>query len=274
MTIHLHHVHLNVADRERSFRFYEKFFAAKRVLLNGVTEALQVTPTLLLLDERTTPPDSALPTALQHMGWGSVDPGAWYTAAHMEGVEPDTRGFSSFNTADTPTIGQPGSGAIIGLLPGIPACFPVPDAVSYMYVLGPDRERIEVWSGADRRVNHLHFTTPDLTATVNWYQRLFGRPITTPFLSYGMFVDDIVLFWEPIGERADYGITDDHPLGHVAFAVSDLSAWRKRVVDQGIELVSEPAAAHGFKSFFVRGPDGVLIELVQATPFAELCPAP
>jgi hypothetical protein len=43
MTIHLHHVHLNVADRERSVRFYEKFFTAKRVMPNGVSEALQVT---------------------------------------------------------------------------------------------------------------------------------------------------------------------------------------------------------------------------------------
>jgi hypothetical protein len=32
------------------------------------------------------------------------------------------------------------------------------------------------------------------------------------------------------------------------------------------------AEVHGFKSFFVRGPDGMLIELVQAAPLADLCP--
>jgi catechol 2,3-dioxygenase-like lactoylglutathione lyase family enzyme len=61
-------------------------------------------------------------------------------------------------------------------------------------------------------------------------------------------------------------------LGHVALAVTDLDAWRKRAQDQNIEVVSESAAAHGFTSFFVRGPDGLLIELVQAAKYPELCP--
>jgi hypothetical protein len=54
--------------------------------------------------------------------------------------------------------------------------------------------------------------------------------------------------------------------------VTDLGAWRKRATDHKVEIVAEPAAADGFKSFFVRGPDGLLIKLVQATKLAELCP--
>lgn len=273
MTVHLHHVHLNVKNREQSAQFYEKYFHAQRVLLNGTTEALHVAPTLILLDEQPSAPDSNLPTALQHMGWGSADTGKWYEQAHAQGIAPDTRGFTLFNTNETPTVGEAGSGAIIALSGDIPACFPIPDTASYMYVLGPDRERIEVWSGADGRVNHMHFTTADLAATSDWYQKLLNLPSMTPLLSYQFFLDDILFFYEPIGAAADYKPTDDHALGHVALAVADLAAWRKRVQDLNVEVISEPAAAHGFKSFFVRGPDGLLIELVQAAKNAELCPA-
>lgn len=272
MTVHLHHVHLNVANREASAQFYEKYFRAERVLLNGVTEALHVTPTLMLLDERESAPSGKLPTALQHMGWGAADTGAWYEAAHAQGIAPDTRGFTLFNTNETPTIGEPGSGAIIALSGEVPACFPIPDVASYMYVLGPDQERIEIWSGADGRVNHMHFTTADLAATSGWYQRFLGLPSATPLLSYQFFLDDILFFFEPIGAAADYQPTEEHTLAHVALAVADLDAWRQRVTVQNIEVVSEPAAAHGFMSFLVRGPDGLLIELVQAAKLSELCP--
>jgi catechol 2,3-dioxygenase-like lactoylglutathione lyase family enzyme len=272
MKIHLHHVHLNVKNREQSRQFYEKHFHAERVLLNGTSEALHVAPTLILMDEQPDAPDSNLPTALQHMGWGAADTGAWYEAAHAQGISPDTRGFTLFNTNETPTIGDPGSGAIIALSGEVPACFPVPDVAAYMYVLGPDLERIEIWSGADGRVNHMHFTTADLAATSSWYQKFLGLPSMTPLLSYQFFLDDILFFYEPIGAAADYKPTDDHALGHVALAVADLDAWRMRVQQQNIEVVSERAAAHGFMSFFVRGPDGLLIELVQAAKSAELCP--
>jgi catechol 2,3-dioxygenase-like lactoylglutathione lyase family enzyme len=273
MTVHLHHVHLNVADRDRSVQFYQQFFEAERVRLNAATDALHVTPTLVLLEQSSAAPPSGLPTALQHMGWGSSDVAAWYEAAHAKGVVPDTRGNTAFNTSETPTIGGPGSGAFIGLLSDRPMCFPVPDTASYMYVLGPDQERIEVWSGVDRRVNHVHLTTADLAAVASWYQRFLGLTGSTPLGSWSFFLDDILFFFEPIGAAADYAPTDDHVLSHFALSVTDLDAWRKRAADQQIQVVAEPALVNGFKSFFVRGPDGVLIELVQAAPLAELCPS-
>jgi catechol 2,3-dioxygenase-like lactoylglutathione lyase family enzyme len=61
-------------------------------------------------------------------------------------------------------------------------------------------------------------------------------------------------------------------LAHVALSVSGLDMWRTRATDQQIEIVAQPAETHGFKSFFVRGPDGVLIELVEAAASKELCP--
>ena len=191
MGVHLHHVHLNVADRARSMGFYERFFGAQRVRLNGATDALRVAPTLLMFEE-TSGPINRLPTALQHVGFGSTDTVAWFEAAQAAGVEADTRGHTAFNTHAAPTVGAPGSGALIRLLAEPPECFPIPDVATYVYVLGPDGERIEVWSGVDDRVNHVHFTTADLAATAAWYQRFLGLPERVPVGTYAFFLDAIL----------------------------------------------------------------------------------
>ena len=275
MSVHLHHVHLKSADPTRSMDFYEKFLAAQRIKLNDVTDALRATPILLLIDQSQMAPISKLPTALQHVGWGSTDPGTWYEAAHKQGVAPDTRGNTLFNTKDTPTIGDPGSGGLSALLLGsdTPPCLPAIDRFSYMYVLGPDQERIEVWSGADKRVNHVHFTTPDVAAVTRWYTSFLGlsKRAQSGLTYFAFYLDEIVFFFEAIGQRTDYEKTDDHVLSHIAFSVSDLDTWLERARAQNIEVVAEPVSVHGWRSFFVRGPDGTLVELVQAAPSRQLC---
>lgn len=276
MAAHLHHVHLKVSDRERALSFYEQHLAAQRVQLNGQAQTeLHSTPMLLLFDVAKAPV-STLPTALQHIGWGSTDTKAWYDTAHAQGVAPDTRGgLSVFTTNDTPMIGDPGSGSSTSALLGAtaPACLPQVDPFAYMYVLGADGERIEICSGANERVNHLHFTTPDLVATSHFYARFLGagNPNATPILIYAFYLDEILFVFEQVGQASDYEPTDEHVISHVAFSVSDLDAWLKRARDQNVQIVSEPAETHGFRSFFVRGPDGMLIELVQAAASKELC---
>jgi catechol 2,3-dioxygenase-like lactoylglutathione lyase family enzyme len=272
MTVHFHHVHMNVRNRDTSAAFYQKHLHAERIRLNDTTDAIHAAPALLLMDESPAPL-STLPTGLQHVGWGSKDIAAWYDAAHKEGVEPDTRGNTLFNTNDTPTIGGPGSYALMTAFgPPAPACVPTPDAFSYIYVLGPDGERIEVWSGADMRLNHVHFTTADLSGLASWYRMFLGITTNAGLTYFQFYLDDINLFFETIGQASDYKPTDDFVLGHVAFSVADLDAWHMRAQAQKVEIVSGPAEVNGFKSFFVRGPDAVLVELVQAAPLKELCP--
>jgi catechol 2,3-dioxygenase-like lactoylglutathione lyase family enzyme len=272
MSVHLHHIHMNVAGRDATAEFYETFFSAKRVRLNNAIEALYAAPALLLLEERAQAPVSTLPTALQHVGWGSADVSAWYEMARAGGVLPDTRGLTLFGTPEAPMPGEPGQGP--QWLAAAPACFPKPDAISYIYMRGPDDERIEVWSGADKRLNHVHFTTSNLMKTARWYQTFLGlAAVPDSTLSYHVFIDDISFFFESQGTAEDYAATDDHVLGHIAFSVSDLDVWLERATEQSIEIVSQPAEVAGFKSFFVRGPDGMLIELVAAAPLPDLCSA-
>lgn len=98
--------------------------------------------------------------------------------------------------------------------------------------------------------------------------------VSNAALFAAFYLDDILSFYEPIGSAADYAPTDDHVLGHIALSVSSLEPWRERARTQGIEVVAGPAKNAGFNSFFVRGPDGLLIELVEAAPSSELCPTP
>jgi catechol 2,3-dioxygenase-like lactoylglutathione lyase family enzyme len=53
---------------------------------------------------------------------------------------------------------------------------------------------------------------------------------------------------------------------HLAFSIAreDLDAWRKRLFQNGIELVGEYRWPRGGVSLYVRDPDGALVEL--ATP--------
>jgi catechol 2,3-dioxygenase-like lactoylglutathione lyase family enzyme len=85
------------------------------------------------------------------------------------------------------------------------------------------------------------------------------------------FVDDILFFFEQLGDETTHAPTDGHVLGHLAFAVPDLNAWRTWAEETGVSVVAEPAETHGFTSFFVRGPDGMLLELVEAEPAPGEC---
>lgn len=268
MSIHLHHVHLNVSDRARSMAFYKEHFGATEV--SDDADALRAQTVLLRFDEVDPAPKSGLPTTLQHVGFGSSDPVAWFDTAAAAGVEADTRGHTLFNTDDKPTVAGPGSLLEASLGIPVPACFPVADELAYIYVLGPDLERIELWSGVDGRINHVHFTTADPAATLAWYGALLDLDADTG----SFFLDDILFFFEADGEAADYGVTDDHVLDHLALSVTDLSAWRARVEALELEVVAGPKETHGFDHFFVRGPDGVLIELLEAAPVPGLCPDP
>ena len=62
------------------------------------------------------------------------------------------------------------------------------------------------------------------------------------------------------------------PIDHFAFSFRDLRAAFARMKAAGVEIV-EPIAARredgGLMSFFVKAPDGVLVEIVESKPIPE-----
>jgi catechol 2,3-dioxygenase-like lactoylglutathione lyase family enzyme len=122
------------------------------------------------------------------------------------------------------------------------------------------------------RFHHVHLNTTDLDSVLD-LPTLFPGARTQDL---GLFAANTILvadelsltFFGPSSGGIPETITptDDHPIGHLAFSYPDLDRARARLEEAGVEIEgpTEERAPWGFRSFFVRGPDQVLLELVEA----------
>lgn len=260
--VRVHHIHLNVKSAEEAIAFYDKFFGTRRVRLNDKADALWADPLLFLLNEGDFDFSEELRFGFEHVGLGVQDPVAWFENASKQGAVGDPRnGFS-----DQPVSYPLPAEGVPGLDPGV-------DTFSFVYVRGPNGERIEVWSGL-ARFRHAHFWTPDIDASVDWYVKLLGvaplAPMADPkaaLVSNGIELDGVQLNFLTPSMPIDYIETDGQPIDHIAFSVPDLEAMYQHAQTLGVEIVSAPAQTElGFRSFFVRAPQAALVELVEAGP--------
>lgn len=265
---HFHHVELNVMDREASIAYYSHVFGATPTRFRGVSDALFTERSFILLNEVIEAPDPALNTGIWHIGWGGVDVKSEYAWWSARGIR--------FHTPLTPLPGKDNY---------------------YMYFQGPDNELIEMNTMGHRRFGHVHLWATDVDAVTNWYtdnlglESRGGRVTADPTpgsvetlgdIWMNMFRCDNVLFivfekptptpswWTdpPIG---DLNKTDGRPIDHFAFSYRDIGPVYERMKANGVEIVSEPAMrdVYHMKSFFIRGPEQVLIEIVEAPPIPD-----
>jgi catechol 2,3-dioxygenase-like lactoylglutathione lyase family enzyme len=268
--VHFHHVHLNVADPVKSIEFYQRVFGAVPIRFGGITDALFTERSFILLNKVTPPPPADLDTGIWHLGWGGVDMPAEYTSLKTRGVE--------FQTPLTPLGNN-----------------------FFMYPYGPDREVLEVCCGGSNHLyNHVHLMGRDPQAVVKWYADNLGipwRPPQPPTATTGppppprpsagvggLRVDNVgfVVFPQQDSVPANplWGAnklvktiqpTKGHVVDHIAFSYRHIEPVLDRLKQAGVEIV-DPIALRpefGFRSFFVSGPDSVLIEIVEAKPIPE-----
>ena len=96
-----------------------------------------------------------------------------------------------------------------------------------------------------------------------------SRPIST-FLADSARKSLVEVYSNPLGEIIDYGA--QHAVTfHLAFAVDDMEATRKRLVAAGASLDGDiDRRANGDKLAFLRDPWGYAIQLVQrVTPMID-----
>jgi len=75
---------------------------------------------------------------------------------------------------------------------------------------------------------------------------------------------ELVKFHAPSGPGADRHEAANAPgLRHVSFEVDDLDAALARVRAHGAELVGEVESGGGYRLCYVRGPEGIIIELAE-----------
>jgi catechol 2,3-dioxygenase-like lactoylglutathione lyase family enzyme len=248
-----HHVHLNVTDIAKTTAFYEKTFGVIPVSYAAKAPALMAERSFIFLNQVAPPIASQLQTGVIHIGWSGVDGAAEYAWWQKQGVE--------FYTP----LSRLG-------------------AWEYFYLYGPDREVIEIWTqDKNHRFNHVHMLSPDPKATAEWFAKVTNSAESAQAgaglpgywkVDYGDVALDILSDTAPFRPKERTGAlqrTDGTGIDHLAFSFRNIEAAYARVKAQGVPIERPIAAdpAYGVKSFFVRSPDGVLVELVEANPLPE-----
>lgn len=263
VALHFHHVHLNVTDVAKTLEFYQRVLGAVPVKYGGTADSLFTERSFLLLDKVATPAAAAPTTSIWHIGWGGVDlPNEyeWWKARGVEFQTPLTKFGQNY----------------------------------YMYMFGPDKELIEIYSGEqNHRYNHVHLLAADVNVTTQWYADLLGielrrREVPRPedrarFWANAVRVDNVTInvFGAPDTEPVPswwsgaplktFTPTRGTVVDHVAFSHRTIEPVFERLRKSGVKIV-EPIAVRkdvNLKSFFVQGPDGVLVEIVEARPLPD-----
>ena len=273
-----HHIHINSVDPAKSIQFYQQFFGAVPVKFRSASDAVLTDRSFILFTKVDEPASWKLVSGIYHVGWGGVDGPSDFKWRDDLGVEWETP-LSSLGTN------------------------------YYMYAYGPDKEVIEVWTGfKHHRFGHIHLFSDDVGAATKWYMENIGangpervppKPPKAPDdfeagldspgaifrylwassvntnngVTINIFATpslDSVNWWgyDPIDELV---ASDGRSIDHIAFSYRDIQPVYERMKRNGVEIVDEIKTRDEYKikSFFVRGPDKVLIEVVEARPFPE-----
>ena len=263
--VHFHHVHLNVTDVQKSTAFYQQFFGAVPLKFAGRSDALYTDRSFILLTKAATPPPAQANTGIWHIGWGGMNVVGLFTNLRFRGVQFQTM------------LSRQGDNY-------------------YFYAYGPDKELVEIASADNRLFNHVHLLSRDPAGTATWYADKLGislrqgssaapgRPVASAGSSAGaLHVDNVGIEVFPQPEKdpvpprwnndpvVSIQPTKGHVIDHVAFSYRRVEPVFERLSTAGVQVV-EPIAVrpdYGFKSFFVLGPDQVLIEIVEANPLPD-----
>jgi catechol 2,3-dioxygenase-like lactoylglutathione lyase family enzyme len=135
--------------------------------------------------------------------------------------------------------------------------------------------------------SHVAITVSDFHRTVQFYWEVFGAPVVgvsdTPHARVrGFFGVDAPeptckIGWIRVPGGAIIEIFEFQPqqppaevvwnqlgITHLSFNVHDTAVWHDYLVGKGVEIVAVPEQSpHGHTFFFVKDPDGNLIELID-----------
>jgi catechol 2,3-dioxygenase-like lactoylglutathione lyase family enzyme len=131
------------------------------------------------------------------------------------------------------------------------------------FVEDPWGTKIELIDDAALRgVHHIHLSSADPAATLDWYQNIFGGETAqfggaVPGIHYGNI-------WLLAAQaRADIAPTTGRSMDHIGWNFPDLDAAAVQMKAKGAVFAMEPRDYRGIKISFVEGPDDVRIEVVQ-----------
>lgn len=122
--------------------------------------------------------------------------------------------------------------------------------------------------------DHVHLRTPDAEATAQWFERMLGAEIVRSTQQGAPRIDIKIgganIFLAPV--KAGDGVnpapvTPYQGLDHFGLRVSDIDSVAADLKAKGAEFTMEPNVPRpGIKICFIRGPQGISIELLDRDP--------
>ena len=122
--------------------------------------------------------------------------------------------------------------------------------------------------------DHIHLRTPDPEATAAYYAKMFDAEVVRS-APHGQPRIDIMMgeakiFVAPVAPGSDVAkppVTPYQGLDHFGLTVTGIDELAAELKAKGAEFTMEPTTIRpGTRIAFIRGPEGVSIELVDRTP--------
>ena len=122
--------------------------------------------------------------------------------------------------------------------------------------------------------DHIHLRTPNQEATAQWFERIFGAQVIRstmlgkPRIDMKLGGANIFLAEVTPGDGVNAPpATPYQGLDHFGLAVSGIDAIAADLKKKGVEFTKEPHSPRpGIKICFLRGPQGISIELLDRDP--------
>lgn len=122
-------------------------------------------------------------------------------------------------------------------------------------------------------LHHIHLRTPDPEKTAAFYEKMFGGEVVRQMQQGKPRVDvrlagGAMLFLLPTapGEAADAPKAPNFGIDHIGLGVTGIDALVKDLKAKGAHFTVEPYDIRpGTRIAFLRGPENVLIELVDTS---------
>jgi len=122
------------------------------------------------------------------------------------------------------------------------------------------------------RYDHVHLRSPDPDTTAAWYEKMFGAEVIRSVMSNGIERTDIRLggvavFIAKVPDSAELPERPENSfvgLDHIGLRVNNIDDVCAELKAKGAEFTTEPKTIRpGVRIAFVRGPQNVLIELLD-----------
>ncbi|MGH7154302.1 MAG: VOC family protein, partial [Acetobacteraceae bacterium] len=120
---------------------------------------------------------------------------------------------------------------------------------------------------------HIHLRSPNPEATATWYERMLGAEIIRTPQPDGSTRLDLDLgggqkvFIAPANPNLETAAPPRTPyfgLEHIGLTVADIDGAVRELKGKGVTFTTEPTTVRpGARIAFMRGPEDVLIELIQ-----------